>query len=217
MSDDKCPVLTDNDIQLIGSYKEDIAEIQSYGLPDEYLPECGINDKKETKIGGNRKNFTEILVKMIVFIITASAAGASTALFLTVIPENWQMYIISIANRSISLPVCRSTTDYALGMAQSFLNPSMSCSYRAQMLEQGITRIQTAVGVITGISTATLQDKVRDFITGNSRQSIQDSSYSYIPTPNSYTTGRGGKRKSKKTRKARKARKSKKSRKSRRY
>ncbi len=203
-----CPVLTNKDIELIGSYKEDIAEIQSYGLPDEYLTECGINDKKT---GGNRNNFTDILVKIIVFILTASAAGASSALFLTVIPENWQMYIISIANGSISLPVCRSTTDYALGMAQSFLNPSMSCSYRAQMLEQGITRIQTAVGVITGISAATLEDKVRAFITGESKQTIQDSL-----GPNSYSTGRnsGGKRKS---RKARKSRKSKKARKSRRY
>jgi len=208
-----CPVLTNKDIELIGSYKEDIAEIQSYGLPDEYLTECGINDKKT---GGNRNNFTDILVKIIVFILTASAAGASSALFLTVIPENWQMYIISIVNGSISLPVCRSTTDYALGMAQSFLNPSMSCSYRARMLEQGITRIQTAVGVITGISAATLEDKVRAFITGENRQSIQDSSYSYKLGPNSYSTGRnsGGKRKS---RKARKSRKSRKARKSRRY
>jgi hypothetical protein len=206
MSDVECPILTDKDIQLINEYKKVIADIQSYGQPDEYLPECG-NDKKETKIGGNRNNFTEILVKIILFIITASAAGASTAFFLTVIPENWQMYIISIANRSISLPVCRSTTDYAFGMAQSLFNPSMSCSYRAQMLEQGITRIQTAVGLITGISSATLQDRVRDFITGKNRQSIQDSN----------TTGRGGKIKSKKARKARKSRKSKKTRKSKRY
>ena len=213
---DSCPVLTDKDIELMGRFRDEISEIQSIEfILLEPLQECE-NSESELTGGGIKEKIIDSLVKIIVFSLTALAAGASTAFLLTVIPEMWQMQIISIVNfEAVPLSICRTNYDYAMGAAWSVANERFSCSYRAAMLEQGMTRIQTAIGGIAGLTTAVLKDKIRDFITKSRVSAITESRsspYSMIPSEktniNPEVTGgrrksRRGKRKSRKSRKIR--------------
>lgn len=197
---DNCPILTSKDLELIGSFRNEIASIQSSeNAFFENLSKCDIQSG-----GGLRDNIISIISKVIVFSITAMAAGASAAFFLTVIPESYQMYILTIVNRSPSFNVCMTPYDYASGLAQGLLNHTMSCSYRAEMFEQGITRIQMAVGAATGISTILLEDKIKQYLTGNANKMITNET-------------NGGKRFNKKQKKTRKTRKTRKHKKSRRF
>ena len=220
MSQTSCPLLTDKDIELISQYKLDIAKIQSgESILGEYLNACESDGKQSG--GGLQDKLIEYITIIIVLCITAAGAGASSAFFLTFVPERWQIIILSIANRSPSLPVCMSVTDYAMGMAQSILHPGMSCAYRAQMFEQGIQRIQSAAGIVVGMGALTIKEKIKEYVTklivGNKTSAITDresSPYSMTPSNTKFNPNeRGGKRKSGKFRKFRKSRKSRKSRK----
>jgi len=212
---DTCPVLTDKDIELMSRFRDEISEIQSSEIfLLEALQECK-NSESELTGGGTKEDFINILVKIIVFIITALAAGASTAFFLTAIPEAWQMQIISWANfEFVPLTICRTNYDYAMGAALNIANKKLSCSYRAEMLEQGITRIQTGVMAITGATSVALESRVREFLTRRTTPAISQvhsTPYSMIlSNEKTNINERGGRRKSRRSkRKSRKSRKSK--------
>lgn len=221
---DSCPVLTDKDIELIDKFRDEISEIQS-SLPVllDSLNECK-DDKSDGESeltgGGTKEEFINISVKIIVFVITALAAGASTAFFLTAIPEPWQLQIISWANfEPTPLSVCKTTAEYTLGAMYGVANRRLSCSHRAEMLEQGITRIQMGVSAITGFTSAALESRVREFLTRRTTPAIsQTRSTPYSIVPSEKTNVNGGTRKSRKSRNKRKSRNGKrKSRRSKKY
>ena len=214
---DTCPVLTDKDIELMSRFRDEISEIQSSEIIlINALQECK-NSESELTGGGMKDQIIDGLVRVILFSMTALAAGASTAYLLTVIPEMWQMQIISIVNfEAVPLTICRTNYDYAIGAAWGIANERLSCSYRAAMLEQGITRIQTAIGGFAGITTAVLKDKIKEFLTRPRTPAITESRSSPYSIISSEKTNinpevTGGRRKSrrgkKKTRKSRKSRK----------
>jgi hypothetical protein len=203
---DACPILTSKDIELIGNLRNEISDIQaSEKIFLENISQC---DNQSG--GGFKEVIIDNLTNLIVFSITALAAGASVAFFLTVLPQTYQMYIISLANGNISFSPCMTTSDYAWGMIGSFANPTFSCSYRAQMLEQGINRIQIAAGVVTGVTGVALRDKIKIYITriidGESVPSNSDTKIN-ISERGGRRKSRSGKRKSRKSRKIRRIKK----------
>lgn len=215
---DSCPVLTDKDIELMSRFRDEISEIQS-SVPVllDSLNECK-DDKSDGESeltgGGTKEDFINISVKIIVFVITALAAGASTAFFLTAIPEPWQLQIISWANfEPTPLSVCKTTAEYTLGAMYGLANSRLSCSHRAEMLEQGITRIQKGIAAITGLTSAALESRVREYLTRPRTPAITESRSSPYSIISSEKTNinpevTGGRRKSRRSkRKSRKSRK----------
>lgn len=211
-----CPTLTDKDRELLAKFRGDIEAIHSES--DILLSQCQRGGGPSSKLtGGTREQYINFLVKIIMMAITAGMAGASAAFFLTAIPEVWQIQIISLANlQAVPLSVCSSTMDYVKGAALGAVNKSYSCSYRAQMLEQAITRISqlVAVGVagVTGITGVSLENNIREYIT----QRIQGPTTTYSiqsgEKTNPYRGGRRrksrrGKRKQNKSRKLRRSKK----------
>lgn len=218
MSESTCPILTDKDIELIHQHKEVIAEIiSSEPILGEYLNTCNLTQKNKSKSvqsGGTLKDkLIGIITSIIVLCITAAGAGASSAFFLTVIPERWQLIILTLVNRTPSLPVCMTVTDYAMGMAQSLFNPAMSCAARAELFEQGITRINMAAAAATGTTALLLHDRIKTYITrlidGRNVPAITDTdttAYSIVPSNTKYNPRKGGSKRYRKSRRNKKTR-----------
>jgi len=211
-----CPILTDKDRELLANFRGDIEAIHSES--DILLSQCQKGGGPSSKLtGGTRERLINFLVKIIMVAISAGVAGASAAFFLTAIPEVWQMWIISLVNwQAAPLSVCTSTMDYAMGSALGVFNSSLSCSHRAQLLEQALRRIAQVVGVgvggITGITGVSLENNIREYII----QRIQGPTTTYSiqsgEKTNPYTGGRRrksrrGKRKQNKSRKLRRSKK----------
>jgi len=156
---EECPILTDKDIELLGKFRKEIAELKSNEpKDDELFSECSLGGKAQT--GGAN----EYLVNAIAFVVTAVAAGASAAFIIYSLPENVQLFLISFVNFKPSMPICKTVADYAIGTGSAAIGFSeMSCSYRAEMLEQGINRLMT---IFAGLAGVVLKDKIRQLLDG---------------------------------------------------
>jgi hypothetical protein len=223
---DICPILTEKDIQLIGQYAPQIAEIQaSESMLDEYLSHC----KEQSGGNGYGNKVTNMLIKILVVAILTLAAGGSAAIFLQIVPKNWQAYIISIVTQKI-MPthVCESRWDQAVGAAASYASSitppifgyrpfeSMTCTKRSELFEEAIRKIMLVVGGATLLNKNSLEEKIKKYIFERQRTSSKYST-TYSTTGNGekfdlYKKS-GGKKKSKKYKKSKKSKKSKKNKK----
>lgn len=154
MSD--CPVLSSTDRELMNRFSQEIAYFRANEPSKEELLSCPTSGRPQ--YGGAN----EYLVKAIEFVFTALAAGASTYFIIAALPESVQFFLISFANSEPSMPMCKDVFDAVTGTAMAAAGvPKMACSYRAAMLEQGITKIGTWVGGLTGVA---LNSKIRELL-----------------------------------------------------
>ena len=128
----------------------------------------GIGD--EPRLSSTVEN---ILVRVIVFVITVVASGASAAFFMRLLPTSWQVVIVSTltigSGRSgVYIPVCQTTMDYALGsgLAAATGWTTMSCSQRAELLEMAISRLSLLFGAVSSV---TLTERVRAWLRGGNQ------------------------------------------------
>jgi len=211
---EKCPVLTDKDIELMGRFRDEIAKIQAD--KNILFEECDI---KQQSGGGYTKKLIENISYVIVLCIVAVASGATSAFLVTIIPQEYQMYILSFVNGKPTLPMCGSsisTTFYATFWS-TLGAPHMSCGERAKLFHDGIDQITQRIGygvaAVTGVSMFALQNKVEKYITGIiDRQSVpaieNSSSYSIANLGEKTNINeRGGRRSRNGKRKYRKSRK----------
>ena len=180
---DSCPMPTKKDLELMKTFKGEIDQLKMNA--DNFSTEITCKLPKSQMKGGANK----MLVKAIIFLITAATAGASVWLFLSAVPDSVQLYILSITNSDISMQICRTKGDYAIGaMAGQFFS-KMSCSHRAKLMEEGVAKLAALFGTATGIALETKIEKWLDEMSGGSRKTKKS-------------------RKSKQTRKSKKSRKS---------
>ena len=156
---DECPVLTDLDLKLLKDFSIEITQLKTdKAKDDELFSECSGGGKLQT--GGAN----EYLVNAIALVVSAVTAGASTAFIMYVLPVNIQIILVSFVNFKPTMPVCRTVADYAIGTASSSIGfGEMKCSYRAEMLEQGTTRLMFIIAGLTGIA---LKNKIREILDG---------------------------------------------------
>ena len=181
-TDESCMVATAKDKAIHKEYKDEIQEISdeikenSSEIKDLVCGKKGGSKRSRGKKGGSvgESRFSSttenILVRVIVFVITALATGASAAFFMRMLPTSWQVIIVSTltigSGRSgVYLPVCQTTLDYALGsgLAAATGWTTMSCSQRAELLEMAINRLSLLFGAVSSV---TLTERVRAWIQG---------------------------------------------------
>ena len=156
MSD--CPVLSSKDRELMNRFSQEIAYFRANEPPKEVLFSCPTGGRPQ--YGGSN----EYLVNAIAFAVTAISAGASAYFILAALPVSVQMYLVSLVNFTPSLPVCKTNLSYALGTAASAIGfEQATCEYRAKMLSQGILKLGSLVGGLTGIA---LKNKIRELLDG---------------------------------------------------
>lgn len=217
---DSCPVLTDIDIELMGRFRNEIAQIQAD--KNKLFEECDITEQSG---GGLKQKFIAHIAYIIAFCIISIASGATSAFLVTIIPEASQMYILSLVNLRPTLPMCGSsiTTTISATFWSNLGFPNASCSDRAKLFYDGIQTITNGIGLgvgtIIGVSSlSTLKNKVENYIYGLIGENVPAMTNS---TPYSLASGektniyeRGGRRKSRngkrKTGKSRKIRRSRK-------
>ena len=219
---DTCPVLTDIDIELMGRFRNEIAQIQAD--TSKLSEECDITEQS----GGGK--FSKSLAYIITVCIIALSVGATSAFLVTIIPVKWQIYILSVVNKQITLPVCEGWRETALETAGSYIGMTYGCAERARLFYTAIdtisNRIGYAVGAVTGVTSLALQDRVEKYINGLIGENVP--AITSVPantsvpaikitrsTPYQNTHKRGGRRKSRNGK--RKLRKSRKIRRSRKY
>ena len=157
MSD--CPVLSSTDRELMNRFSQEIAYFRENEPPKEVLFSCPTSGGRPQYGGAN-----EYLVNAIAFAVTAISAGASAYFILAALPVSVQMYLVSLVNFTPSLPVCKTNFSYALGTAASAIGfEQATCEYRAKMLSQGILKLGSLVGGLTGIA---LKNKIRELLDG---------------------------------------------------
>ena len=111
---DSCPMPTKKDLELEKKFKGELDEMKMNADKFSTAITCKLPQSQSPSMNGGAN---KMLVKAIIFIITATTAGASVWLFLSAVPDSIQLWILSLTNSEISMQVCQSKGDYALGAA----------------------------------------------------------------------------------------------------